>query len=216
MWVWDQGAPQQHSIRAGVQQGTSDGWTRLRAGHGAMGPRVDEWAWGQVRASSGAGGWGRGGGPGAACAPTERASPMWRVRLRRRHSSGGWRWRAHAGRWRRGWPRPRARWGGTRMRTASGPAGMGTSRWRCWRTPACAYPGHRRSAATANQGDLGPGRRVDPVDGAGRAARAQRLRVGDPRATRANLAQVTLAAPPPSRGTALSSPTSPGTPEAPK
>ncbi len=44
LWVWDQGAPQQRSIRAGVQQGTADGWTRLRAGHGATGPRVDEWA----------------------------------------------------------------------------------------------------------------------------------------------------------------------------
>ncbi len=57
LWVWDQGAPRQRPIRDVVQQVASKGWTRLSAGDGAKGPRVYDWAWGQVRESAVQAGW---------------------------------------------------------------------------------------------------------------------------------------------------------------
>ena len=58
LWVWDQGAPRHRPIRDVVQRIAADGWTRLSAGDGAKGPRMYDWAWGQIREAAVQAGWG--------------------------------------------------------------------------------------------------------------------------------------------------------------
>ena len=57
LWVWDNGVPQQRSIREVVARVAPNAWVQLSAGDGAKGPRVYDWTWGVVRESAFQEGW---------------------------------------------------------------------------------------------------------------------------------------------------------------